>query len=230
MRAFKNPLLIVGVLPDEIGGRDLGEQPGPALFVPYRQLAAGNPAQMRFFFGLAPQFAVRSLLPQAAVEREVRAALKTSAPDMAEMEIASMKTNMADSLRTQKLALRLATGFGLLALLLAAVGIYGVLAYSVAQRTREIGIRMALGSTRQAAMRLVLRQAGVMVAAGLAIGLAAAWPAGRAVRSFLFGVTPLDPLTLFATAAVLLLVCACAAAVPAYRATQVDPIEALRAE
>ena len=119
---------------------------------------------------------------------------------------------------------------GLVALALAAVGIYGVLAYSVAARTREIGIRMALGSTRQAAMRLVLRQAAFMVAVGLALGAAGAWPAGRAVRAFLFGVPLMDPFTLAAVTLLLLAVCCFAAAVPAWRATQVDPMEALRTE
>ncbi len=228
-RLMKAPLAIVGVMPDEIDGGELSFRPGPTVSVDYKQFSTDQP-MARFLFGLAPQFAVRSTLPEATLLREIRSVLKESAPDMAEMKITPIDDAIAFSLTMRRLALRLAAVFGLVALLLAAVGIYGVLAYSVAQRTREIGIRMALGSTRQGAMKLVLRQAAVMVAAGLAIGFVCAWPAGRAVRSFLFGVKPLDPLTLIATALVLLVVCACAAAVPAYRATQVDPIEALRAE
>ncbi len=226
-RLFKVPVAVVGIAPDQTSY--LGEQPDPTLFLPYAQLPA-NGSLEHFLFGIAPQFAVRSALPQATLERELRAAIKETAPDMAEMSIGSLDANIAATLTQKKLALRLASGFGLLALALAAVGIYGVLSSSVAQRTREIGIRMALGSTRQGAMLLVLKQAAVMVALGLAAGLACAWPAGRAVRSFLFGVTPLDPLTLLAAACALLAVCACAAAIPAWRATQVDPIEALRTE
>ncbi len=228
-RFLKQPVTVMGVLPDEVSGRSLANQVEPTLFLNYRQFPPeGQSAQ--FVFGLAPQFAVRSALPQAVLERELRGALKAAAPDMAEMQIYSLDAGIAGSLTTQRLALRLAGGFGLLALLLASVGLYGVLAYSVAQRTREIGIRMALGSTRAGAMGLVLRQAAFLVIAGLLLGLAGAWPTGQAVRSFLCGVTPLDPFTLLAATMLLLLVAACAAAIPAQRATQVDPIEALRAE
>ncbi len=227
-RFLKTPIAVVGVLPDQPFST-LADQAEPTLFLPYAQFPA-TAHLAHFAFGISPQFAVRSSLPQAVLEREIRAALKEAAPDMAEMQIGSMEANIAASLTRQRLALRLAGGFGLLALALAGVGIYGVLASSVAQRTREIGIRMALGSSRGAAMRLVLRQAGAMVALGLAAGLLCAWPAGRAVKAFLFGVAPLDPLTLVLASLVLLLVCALAAAIPAWRATRVDPVVALRAE
>ena len=227
-RLIKTPIAIVGLLPDQPDSL-LGEQATPELFLSYDQFPEAS-RLAHFTFGIAPQFAVRSSLPQATLERELRAAIKDAAPDMAEMSIGSLDGNIAVTLTQKKLALRLAGGFGLLALVLAAVGIYGVLSSSVAQRTREIGIRMALGSTRQGAMLLVLKQAAVMVALGLAAGLACAWPAGSAVRSFLFGVTPLDPLTLLAATLALLAVCACAAAIPAWRATQVNPVEALRSE
>jgi len=228
-RVLKTPFIVIGVMPDQISNQSLAERPDPRVFIPFSQFPADVP-KAKFMFGLAPQFAVRSSLPQATLEREIRAALKDTAPDMAEMQISPLDKSIADSLRNQQLALRLASGFGLVALLLAAVGIYGVLAYSVAQRTREIGIRMALGCTRAGTLRLVAGQAAAMALAGLALGLAAAWPAGRAVRAFLFGVPPFDPLTLILAALLLLLVCTAAAAIPAYRATQVDPIEALRTE
>ena len=221
---YTTPRVIVGVMPDEIAYRSQ-----PTLYLPFAQVPSGF-SQAQFLFGVAPQFAVRSSLPQATLERELRAALKDAAPEYAEMSIGPLQDGIDKAFETQQLALRLAGGFGLIALALAAVGIYGVLSYSVAQRTREIGIRIALGSTRAGAMRLILRQAAFLVAAGLLLGLAGAWPAGQAVRSFLFGVTPLDPLTLLATAMILLLVAAGAAASPALRATQVDPMEALRSE
>ncbi len=227
-RLLKTPVALVGVLPDQLGG-SLSEEPDPVLFLPYAQFPSSGPLA-HFIFGISPQFAVRSTLPQAALERELRGALKEAAPDMAEMQIGSMEANIAASLTRQKLALRLAGGFGLLALALAAVGIYGVLASSVAQRTREIGIRMALGSSRGRAVGLVLRQAAGMVLVGLGAGFVCAWPAGRAVRAFLFGVAPLDPLTLALSACTLLLACALAAAVPAWRAASVDPVIALRSE
>ncbi len=221
-------LTIVGVMPDMVAGQTM-EPAVPTVDVNYLQFPASNPFA-HFVFGIAPQFAVRSSLPQSTLDREIRAALKQGAPDMAEMGIGSMDENMTESLNNRRLALRLASGFGLSALLLASVGIYGVLASIVAQRTREIGVRMALGSTREGVVRLIVRQAGVMAVSGLTIGLLAAWPAGRAVRNFLFGVRPLDPLTLLGATILLLLVCAAAAAAPSWRASQVDPVEALRAE
>ncbi len=228
-RFLKKPVTIVGVVPDEITGRSLADRPRPTMFLNFLQYPAEG-AQARFIFGIAPQFAVRSLLPEAVLTREIRGALKQAAPDLAEMQIAEMSAGIQNSLRNQQLALRLTGGFGALALLLAAVGVYGVLAYTVAQRTREIGIRLALGSSRSAAMTLVMRQAAVMVAAGLAVGLLAEWPTSRALHSFLFGVGAFDPLTLAFVILLLLLVCAFAAARPAWQATRIDPTEALRAE
>ena len=198
------------------------------VYLDYRQL----PKASGFIsvFSLATEFAIRSTLPETTLAPEIRQAVRQAAPDMAEMSLQPMEAGIAQSLSHRRLALRLVAGFGGVELLLAAVGIYGVLAYSVTQRRREIGIRMALGSSRTAATRLVVHQAGTMVAAGSLLGIAAAWPAGRAVQSFLFGVQPLDPWTLVTSALILLLVCSLAATIPAWRAAQVDPMEALRTE
>jgi hypothetical protein len=210
---LSQPLTIVGVAQDEVDGPVIGPT-GPTVFIDYRQFpATSEMAPMLFGF-----------------ERAVRAVLRRDAPEMAEMGITSVEQALETSLSQRQLALRLAAAFGAVALLLAAVGIYGVLAYSVAQRKREIGIRMALGSSRAGAMRLVARQAAGMVLAGLALGFAGSWPAGKAISSFLFGVQVVDAPTWIASAAVLLAVCAVAAAAPAWRAAQVDPMEALRME
>jgi ABC-type antimicrobial peptide transport system permease subunit len=120
--------------------------------------------------------------------------------------------------------------YGALALLVAAVGLYGAMAYSVSRRTREIGVRMALGARESSVLRGVLAEAGRLAATGAVLGLAAAIPATRLLRSQLFGVSPGDPLTLIAVAAVLGLVSLAAAYLPARRATRVDPVVALRAE
>jgi len=221
-------LTVVGIMPDQVAGQTM-EPAVPTVYLDYLQFPASSEFT-HLVFGIAPQFAVRSSLPQNTLDHEIRAALKQGAPDMAEMGLGSMDENMSNSLNNRRLALRLSSGFGLSALLLAAIGIYGVLAFTVVQRTREIGVRMALGSTRGGVVRLIVRQAGVMAVSGLAVGLLASWPAGRAVRSFLFGVQPVDPLTLLSTAALLLLACAAAAAGPTWQAAQVDPAEALRAE
>ena len=222
------PMTVVGVVENELQGGDLGAPYQPMVYLDYLQLPKGS--GMAQVFSMVSEFAVRSSLPQAVLDKELRAATKQVAPDMTEMSLQPMEEGIARSLSDRRLALRLVAGFGGMALLLAAIGIYGVLAYSVEQRRKEIGIRMALGSSRARVTRLVVRQAGVMVLWGLAAGIAGAWPVGRAVKSFLFGVKALDGWTLGAAAAVLLLVCAVAATVPAWRAARVDPMEALRTE
>jgi len=144
--------------------------------------------------------------------------------------VKSMEELSATALLDKRSPAMLSLAFGFIALLLSAVGIYGVLAYSVALRRREIGIRMALGSSRPKVAQLVLRQAGAMVLLGLLPGILGAWAAGQAIGSFLYGVAPLDPATLTSVAAILLLVSVTAASLPTVRAVQVDPVETLRAE
>jgi putative ABC transport system permease protein len=120
--------------------------------------------------------------------------------------------------------------FAGLALVLAAVGIYGVIGYSVSQRTQEIGIRMALGAPRGTVLRMVVGQAMRLALAGVVLGAAGAWLLTRLMQKLLFGVTPSDPLTFVAVSALLALVAAIAASVPGLRATRVDPVIALRSE
>jgi ABC-type antimicrobial peptide transport system permease subunit len=136
----------------------------------------------------------------------------------------------SESLAFRRAGMILAGGFGLLALILAAIGIYGVLSYSVSRRTREIGVRIALGATRGEVARLVMREGLVMTAAGTLIGLAAALGLTRFLSSVLFEVSPGDPATYLAVAAVLIAVALLATLLPARRATSVDPLVALRAE
>ena len=124
----------------------------------------------------------------------------------------------------------LATAFAILASLLAGIGLHGVIAYAVSRRTGEIGIRMALGATRQSVRRLVLRDGAWVVIPGAIIGLALAFAATRVVRSYLYGLNPADPFTLFAATAALLAVAAVAGLVPALRASRIDPLAALRHE
>lgn len=120
--------------------------------------------------------------------------------------------------------------FGLLATGLAAVGIYGIMAYTVARRTREIGIRVALGAARSSVVGIVVREVAQMALLGIGLGLPAAYALGRIVESQLFGLTAADPATLTAATSLLLCVALIAAAVPALRATRVNPIVALRYE
>lgn len=217
---------IVGVVQNELQGQSLGAAFQPMVYLDYRQIPKSS--QFLGVFSFVSQFAIRSRLPQSVLDHELRTALKQLAPNMAEMQLQPMETGIANSLGTRTLALRLVSGFGGLALLLAAIGIYGMLAYAVTLRRREIDVRMALGSSRTGVTRLVLRHAGLLVLIGIPPGIAGAWAVGHAVRSYLFGVTPLDLATLAAAAALLLLTAAVAAALPAWRAAQIHPMEVLR--
>jgi predicted permease len=225
---FTQPMTVVGVVENELQGGDLGAPYEPMVYLNY--LALPKSSFLSAVFSMTAQFAVRSSLPLGTVASELRKAVKEDAPTMVEMSLKPMDGAIADSLGKRRLSLRLVTGFGSVALILSAIGIYGVLAYSVALRRREIGIRMALGSTRQRAAVLVARQAGVMLLLGFVPGIAGAWAAGRALKSFLYGVKALDFETLVASGIVLLFISAAAAFVPSLRAAQVDPVETLRAE
>jgi predicted permease len=221
-------MTILGVVENEIQGADLGAAPKPMVYIDYLQLPADS--MLAGVFNMAAQYAIRSKLPATVVASELRTALKEDASNMTEMSLSPMTDAISESLSQRRLTLRLVSGFGFVALALSAIGIYGVLAYSVALRRREIGIRMALGSSRPKVARLVLTQAATMVLLGLIPGIAGAWAAGHAISSFLYGVSPLDPQTLLAVAAILLVVSAAAATQPTLRAAQVDPVETLRAE
>lgn len=225
---FTQPMTVVGVVQNEVQGADLSAPYQPMVYLDH--LALPRTSFLSEVFSMSAQYAVRSTPQNAAVAAELRAVVKQDAPTMVEMGLEPMQEQITQSLGQRRLALRLVAGFGTVAMILSAVGIYGVLAYSVALRRREIGIRMALGSTRGEAAGLVASQAGRMVLVGLAFGIAGAWAAGRAVQSFLFGVKALDSLTISATAALLLVVSAAAAFFPAMRAAKVDPVETLRAE
>jgi ABC-type antimicrobial peptide transport system permease subunit len=130
----------------------------------------------------------------------------------------------------RRFLMTLLTLFGALGLVIAAAGVYAMLAHRVVERRREIGVRMALGATPQSVVRMVLRQALVLLALGLAIGLGVAWQFGAGVKAFLFGTEPADPVVFAVTFVGLALAGALAAAGPAQRASRVDPIVTLRCE
>jgi putative ABC transport system permease protein len=144
--------------------------------------------------------------------------------------VRTMREFVAGTLAPRRFNTGLLTGFAALALLLAALGIYSVLAYAVTQRTQEIGVRLALGAQTGNVVRLVLRQSLALAMLGVAIGLASAWGATRLLQSLLFGVRATDPLTYGLVALVLLLVATLACLLPAWRATRIDPLVALRCE
>ena len=161
---------------------------------------------------------------------EIRRKLSSVNGDMVVYGTETMDDVISDSLNTQRFAMILLGIFAGLALLLASIGIYGVISYVVGQRTREIGIRMALGAERVTVLKMVLLQAGRMVVWGLGAGLVAAVALTRLMSTMLFGVSPMDPVTLLGVTVLLALVALMACYWPARRATRVDPTVALRYE
>jgi len=161
---------------------------------------------------------------------QIRAALRGEDPNLAISEVTTLGEIVDRSLGREKLLAKLAGFFGALALLLASIGLYGVIAYSVARRRNEIGIRMALGARPGSVLRMVLGESLVVVALGLTVGIPAALACGRLVSSQLYGVEPYDPLTIAGAAAVMLAVALTAGFLPARRAALLDPCSALREE
>ena len=161
---------------------------------------------------------------------KIRDHIRSHDPDLAFVDVRTMDEHIRFSMWMQRLFMGLFSFFAALALLIAAVGLYGVMSYSVAQRTQEIGIRMALGADRQRVVGLVVGQATQLLLIGCGIGLAGAWTLTRVMASMLFGVSPSDPPTFFGVALILAATGMVAAWVPAQRATRVDPMVALRTE
>jgi predicted permease len=173
---------------------------------------------------------VSTALDAGIMTRAVRDQVSAMDKELALYNIATIDQLVSNSLGQQRLNLSLLVTFAALALALASVGVYGVLAYAVTQRTHEFGIRMALGATRADVLRQVLLEGGRVAALGLALGLMATLMLTRLMASLLFGVNPRDPLTLGVAAAILILIVLAACYIPARRATRVDPMVSLRYE
>jgi putative ABC transport system permease protein len=200
------------------GARD---EPAPAIYVPL--------SQHETWPHLTTVVRVRPGAPNPG--RVVAAAIHQVDPAMpTQAQMASIKEFDGNAIATQRFTLFLFGVFSVVALLLAALGIFGVMAYTVSQRTKEIGVRLALGARRIDVLRLVLGQALRLVGIGLILGLAGAWAGARFLSSVLHGVSSQDPLTFVAIPAGLALIAAVACYLPARRAVDVNPIVALRTE
>jgi predicted permease len=210
---------IVGWVEDTKYG-ELREEFVPIIYLPTAQ----DPRQ-----GAGGQFLIRSSLPQAETVAAIRHVLAETNPAIGVI-FQGFKTMIEESVLRERLLARLSGFFGLLALLLACIGLYGILSYSVASRTSEIGIRMALGARRRDVLWLVLREALLMVIVGLAVGLPMIWAVTRLASTLLFGLTPTDPVSLLLAALLMTAVAMTAGYLPARRATRVDPMVALRYE
>ena len=214
-----NPWIpIVGMVGDV---RQLGmsEEPPPLLFFPYEQFALPFTA-----------VAVRSTLPQGTVVALLKAQLAAIDPDLPFGDITTLRAEVEDNVDQPRFRAMLIGVFALLALALAAVGVFGLISYTVAQRTREIGIRVALGAAPRQVLVPMLREGITLALAGIGIGLVGAFLAGRALSAFLYGVGASDPVTLLSVASLMLIVATLASYIPSRRALRVDPVVALRAE
>jgi predicted permease len=209
---------IVGVLRD-VRYNSLRQPPPPTLYLPHLQ---SNPEDL--------VFSVRTAADPANVMSALRAAVSAADPNIPILTIETQISTIERRFAQEKVLAQAYTLFGGIALFVAAIGLFGLMSYNVSRRTREIGIRMAMGAQRKEVLGLVLRESMLLVIAGIAIGIAGALGAGRFVASQLFGLEPTDPTTMMAAIMVMLAVSASAGYLPARRATRVDPMVALRYE
>jgi putative ABC transport system permease protein len=212
-------MTIVGVVAN-VKHQSLREVPGPEMYVPYTQ----DPWPSM----LTMHVAVRTKGEPAAMTAAVRAAVRSIDPDLPIARVATLVSIVDDAMAQPRFSMLLVGGFGALALLLACVGLYGAISYSVTSRTPELGIRLALGAKPRTVLAMVLAEGARAAAAGMAIGLVVAIVVLRAMTRFLYGIEATDPLTFAFVSVALLGAALLACYVPARRATRVDPLLALR--
>ena len=223
--AIKYPVrMVIGVV-ENVKQNSLRESTPPQMYVPYTQneIKTWPPISTM-------QVALRTVADPAGMTTAVRDALHSVDPGLPLARVATLSNLVDQSLIQPRFAMLLLAAFGALALILASIGMYGVISHSVTQRTQEIGIRMALGAERSAIFGMVLKQGARLALAGIVLGLVAALGGLRILTSFLYGVRPGDPLTLAAVSLLLAVVALVACYLPARRATRVDPAVALRDE
>jgi putative ABC transport system permease protein len=201
----------------DVKNKGLEQETQPQLYLPFPQLPWSD-----------MNLLVRTVVPPQSVMPAVRSQISSVDGDQPVTNVETVEELIDDSHAQPRFTMLLVSSFSGVALLLAAIGVYGVLSYSVAQRRREFGIRMALGADRADVLKLVLRQGVILTAEGLAIGLAAAFLLTRLVASMLYKVSAHDRATFVLAPALFLCIALLASYLPARRATKVDPIEALR--
>jgi putative ABC transport system permease protein len=209
---------VAGVVGD-VHVASLTQHPGMVVYTPLWQ----NPRP-------SMSLVVRAASNPTSSATEIRRAITEIDPQLAIPEMRTMDRVISESIAPRRFQMALLLAFAAMALLLASLGIYGVVSYAVSLRTNEIGIRMALGARSEQVRGMVLRQAMVPVVTGLALGLAGSFASAGLIRSFLYGINAIDPLTYVGVPSILLCVALAASALPARRATQIDPIQALRCE
>jgi predicted permease len=209
---------VVGVVAD-VRREGLDKEAVPALYAPHAQAPTG-----------AMHFTIRTEGPPRTVEQAARAALISMNASMPIASVTTLEDLFAMSVRDRKFHLALLTAFSLTALLLSAIGIYGVLSQAIGERTQEIGIRVAVGASAVQVLLMVLRQGTALAAGGILIGLAGAIALTRLLSEMLYRVTPLDPVSFVSALALLFVTAIVACWLPARRAARMDPVQALRRE
>jgi predicted permease len=212
------PLEVIGVVRD-IKGRNLLEAPGPMFYLPLLQS-----------YEAITVLHLRSRIPPGQLVALLRSTVQALDQDLPVYGIKTLDEHVTATLTPQRLLAHVISGFGALALLLAGIGLYGLMAHTVTERTAEIGIRMALGARTHDVMRLFVTRGMTLALSGVGLGLAAAAGLTPLMKSLLFGVGPLDPLTLTVVPVVLLVASLAASYIPAHRAARADPKVALRQE
>jgi predicted permease len=215
----KNIYQIIGVSGDAKYGH-LRDEPPQTFYTLYRQSEEEE----------VMTYAVRTPLPAAAILPALRNAVQSIDKDLPLRDIRTQTEQIEDSISQERLFATLTAAFGVLALILACIGIYGIMAYNVARRTSEIGIRMALGARSRQVVLMILRESSWLAILGVVAGLAAAVALTRFVRTMLYGLQPTDPTTLIVATLILLTIAIAAAYGPARRASRIDPMQALRHE
>jgi putative ABC transport system permease protein len=220
VKSLQTTFEIVGVVRDS-RNLDLRHDPEKAMFIPWQQFNDGQPNNYGFLVRVSAgdPMALAPILPELVRQADPRLRIRA---------MQSYEDLIGDTIITERIMAALGGFFGLLALMVACLGVFGVMAFQVSRRTNEIGVRMALGAGRSGIVILVLREAALMIAAGCSVGAGAALTLAGLTRKMLFGITPNDP-PVFVVAATLLAVAALAAAwLPARRAARIDPLTALR--
>jgi ABC-type antimicrobial peptide transport system permease subunit len=215
----KDTYQIVGICGDARFNEIRGSIP-PTFYRPFTQ--ARELSQMTF--------EVKTAASEASILKSVREVVRFIDKDLPVFDVRTQTQQIDATLSNERIFAAPASGFGLLALILASVGIYGIMAYAVARRTGEIGIRMALGAQRHQVLMMVLRETALLAAAGIVIGIVAATGLTRYIGSMLYGLKSSDPLTLCSAVVLLLAVALIAGWWPARRASRLDPMVALRHE
>jgi predicted permease len=215
---------IIGVVAD-IKHASLREQAAPEMFVPYTQNEIKMWPSMQTM-----QFAVKTKLDATTISNAIRDAIHSIDPDLPIANFTPLSTLVDDSMTVDRFATLLITCFAGFALLLALIGMYGVVSYSVLQRIPEIGIRMALGAQRRQIFLMVVKQGSYLACSGIAIGLCAAFISTRLMRGFLYGVSPNDPVTFALVALLMVAITILACYIPARKAMKINPMVALRYE